>query len=295
LTKQIAGDAVDIFHGVNNELPYNIHRTKTKSVMTVHDLIVFRFPAYYQPIDRLVYTMKSKYGLMRADKIVAISKQTKEDIVNFQHVDASRIDVVYQGCDPIYYQQYDAAEIAVVKKKYGLPEEYMVSVGTIEERKNVLSVVEALHKGRIDFPFVIVGRPTAYSSKVKKYISENKVKNRIILCHSVDMRDLPALYQGAKLFIYPSFFEGFGIPVLEALYSRVPVITTRGGCFSEAGGPSSLYSDPMNTEEIGENINKVLNDSALRLKMISDGYEFAQRFREETIAENMMRLYLSIM
>jgi glycosyltransferase involved in cell wall biosynthesis len=239
--------------------------------------------------------MKSRYGLMRADKIVAISKQTKEDIVNFQHVDASRIDVVYQGCDPIYYQQYDAAEIAAVKKKYGLPEEYMVSVGTIEERKNVLSVVEALHKGRIDFPFVIVGRPTAYSSKVKKYISENKVKNRIILCHSVDMRDLPALYQGAKLFIYPSFFEGFGIPVLEALYSRVPVITTRGGCFSEAGGPSSLYVDPMDTEEIGENINMVLNDSTLRLKMISDGYEFAQRFREETIAENMMRLYLSIM
>ena len=121
------------------------------------------------------------------------------------------------------------------------------------------------------------------------------MENQVLLLHEVETPQLPALYQMSEIFVYPSIFEGFGIPIIEALNSGVPVITSRDGCFSEAGGPDSLYVDPENTDELAEAINRILSDKNLKDKMIKKGYEYALNFREEKIAEDLMRVYKQVL
>ncbi len=291
MTKQIAQDNLDIFHGLNNELPQGIHKTDVKTVMTVHDLIFLRYPHYYKYIDRTVYRIKSHYSVGIADQIIADTEQTKKDLIHFFSVPAEKIEVIYLSCNPLYYTLVDKEHQAKVKAKYNLPETYILCVGTIEERKNLLSVVKALHQGNIDVPLVAVGRATPYLKNIKEYCATHNLSDRVFFLHHVETIDLPALYQGAQLVTFISFFEGFGFPILEALYSKVPVISSIDGCFSEVGGKSSLYVDPKSVEEIIEAIQRVLQDSSLRQKMITDGYAHAQNFNEDVIAHKMMALY----
>lgn len=294
MTKQASSDSLDVFHGLNNELPKNIHRTKVKSLMTVHDLIFIRFPQYYHFIDRVVYKLKSKYSVHIADKIITDTHQTKEDLVTFFKADPDKIDVVHLSCDPIFYKSVNSSEIEKVKEKYKLPDQYILSVGTIEERKNLLSVVKAMHKSAIDIPLVAIGRSTRYCDTIKQYIAQNNLKKQFFFYHSIKNNDLPAIYQGAELLVFISVFEGFGFPILEALYSKTPVISSIDGCFEEVGGKSSLYVDPHDIEEIIDGIKKVLGDSALRKKMIDDGYTQAQHFNEDVIANKMMGIYKEV-
>jgi glycosyltransferase involved in cell wall biosynthesis len=180
---------------------------------------------------------------------------------------------------------------ASLAQKYSLPTSYLLYVGTIEPRKNLLKIVEAINIDKIDIPLVVIGRPTGYLDKVRKYIADHSMEN-IIFLRNVPNDDLPGLYQMAEAFIYPSSFEGFGIPILEALSSRTPVVTTRGGCFHEAGGESSIYVDPGKPEEIAASVRKILENSEIQESMRRDGYEHAIKFREEFIAKNIMEVYL---
>jgi len=294
LTNQIKKEALNIFHGLNNELPVNINKTDTKTVMTVHDLIFLRYPFYYKNIDRIIYKMKSRYSVGIADRIMAISSQTKEDIVTFFNVDPDKIDVVYQSCSPAFRKDIEIKNIVTILEKYKLPRNYILSVGTIEERKNLLSVIKAVHQGSITVPLVCVGRPTDYIEKLKEYCAIHKLEKRVIFLHNAASEDLPALYRGAEMLVYLSVFEGFGLPILEGLYSKIPVLTSKYGCFCEVGGKSSMYADPTDIDEIQDCIKKILNDKELRLKMINDGLLHAQNFNEEVIAERIMNIYKSM-
>ena len=158
----------------------------------------------------------------------------------------------------------------------------------------MLAVIKAMHKHKIFYPLVIVGRPTGYLDEIRNYIEEYNLKN-IYFLHDVPIDDLPALYQMVEMFIYPSLFEGFGIPIVEALCSKTPVITSKGGCFAEAGGESSIYIDPYNVDEIADAIKSVINNTSLRVSMISEGYSYVQQFRLENIAGNIMRTYEKIL
>ncbi|MCU0609917.1 MAG: glycosyltransferase family 4 protein [Chitinispirillaceae bacterium] len=294
LTNQIRNDGIDLYHGLNNELPAGLDKVSVKKIMTVHDLIFIRFPQYYKAADRVVYKLKSKYSVGIADRIMADTIQTKSDLVDFFHVAPDKIEVVPLSCSPIFYKKLGVKQIADSKQKYNLPSEYILSVGTIEPRKNLLSTVKALHHGRIDMPLVAVGRPTPYLAEIMAYVSKHHLEKQVLFRHDVETTDLPALYQGAQLLAYVSMFEGFGFPVLEALYSGTPVITSKGGCFGEVGGPSSLYVDALDTAQISDAIQRVLGDSALREKMIADGYDYAQNFNEDKIAEKIMAVYRSV-
>jgi glycosyltransferase involved in cell wall biosynthesis len=249
-----------------------------------------RFPHWYPVIDRRIYRKKTVYSCLQADRIVAISRQTKSDIIEFYRIDKDRINVVYQGCDPIFSHILKKKEIKMVLSKYNLPSQYMLYVGTIEERKNLLGLITAIEIGSIDIPLVVVGRPTAYADKVKSYITRKSIEN-ILFLDRVPSRDLPALYQKAMLFIYPSQFEGFGLPILEALTSGTPVITSKGSCFSEAGGKHTLYVDPSNIDELSDAIDRVLSDSSLRNKMIEKGLKYAGKFNQEAMAHSIMKVY----
>jgi len=290
LPGKLYSDKIELYHGLSNEIPFGIHKYKIKSVVTIHDLIFLRFPEWYNLTDRMIYKRKTLYSCRKATRIIAISNQTKADIIEFYKINPDKIDVVYQGCDPQFYQETTKSQKEEILKKYNLSAGYLLNVGTIEERKNLMNIIKALHSGKISETLVVIGRQTRYAHIVKKYIAAYQLKN-IRFLENVPNQDLPSLYQMASLFIYPSVFEGFGIPILEALFSRIPVITTSGGCFREAGGEYSIYIDPGNIEQISNSINEVLNNNELRVNMIIKGYDHALRFNDRNIVQNIINVY----
>jgi glycosyltransferase involved in cell wall biosynthesis len=284
-------DSVDIYHGLSNELPYGIHRMNIKSILTIHDLIFLEHPELYKPLDRYFYRKKVEYGAGAASKIIAVSRQTKEDIIRFLNIDESRIRIVYQGCNRQFYSRVSEEILQHARHRFDLPAGYLLYVGTIEERKNLLKIVQAMHVGKIDFPLVVVGRKTAYYNQVQNYIEKNRMGN-IQFLDQVQGSDLPAIYQGSRGFIYPSSYEGFGIPILEALNSGVPVITSAGGCLEETAGKGGILVNPDDPDEIIEAINNVLQDSALRDRLIREGGAHALKFREEQTIPALYNVYL---
>ena len=294
LGEQLVRDGIDLYHGLSNEIPFDIIRNRVSSVVTIHDLIFLRYPDWYKPIDRKIYNRKAKFSCMNADRIIAISRQTKSDIIHYYKIPKEKIDVVYQGCDPDFYEQWDDAEKEKLVHKYHLPSSYLLYVGTIEPRKNLLQLIKARYLGKLDIPLIVIGRSTPYIKQIHEYIDKHSLKN-ITFLQDVPNRDLPGIYQLAEAFVYPSRFEGFGIPILEALFSRTPVITSSGSCFDEAGGKSSIYVDPDDTDEMIHAIRLVLENEKLRSEMQEKGYMHALKFEHDIIADNVMKVYRKIL
>ena len=282
-----------LLHGLSNELPFG--QTKgLKKIVTIHDLLFVRYPQLYNLVDVAIYKKKFRWACQKADRVIAVSQQTAQDLVEFLEVPAEKIDVVYQGCHESFRREYDSYVLDRISTKYRLPADFMLNVGTIEERKNALLIVKAmasLKKETTLMPLVIVGKPTPYKDEIVKYAREHKLLDQIHFRHDVSLEDLPKVYQQSKLFLYPSIFEGFGIPILEALCSRVPVITSKGSCFSEAGGPNSIYVNPTNAEELADAIMRVMNNATMATKMIIDGVGHSLNFEEEKIAHDLMQVY----
>jgi glycosyltransferase involved in cell wall biosynthesis len=294
IPKLLIHDEIDIFHGLSHELPFRFPSDKVKSVVTIHDLIYMRIPGLYSAFDRTIYERKTRYACRKADRIIAISQQTADDIVEFFGTNRDKIEVICQGCHPGFYQPLSPEEKTALKAKYGLPASYILYVGTIEKRKNLLSLLRALTEGNIEMPLVVIGRKKGYAAEVFRYLEKHR-SIRVFFHDTIANTDLPGFYQLAEVFVYPSVYEGFGIPILEALASRTPVITSRGGCFSEAGGPSTLYVDPMNARDIAEAINRVIKDPELREKMTENGFQHAYGFRQDEVAGKVMNIYKKIL
>ncbi len=284
----------DIFHGLSNELPRSLRKFPVRKVLTVHDLIFLRYPELYPFIDRQIYRAKTEYSLKMADRIIAISEQTKDDIRRFFHIEKEKISVVYQSGDPAYSEVLSEEKKKVLKEKYNLPSEYLLYVGTIEERKNLLRLLIAKRKGNLEIPLFIVGKEKNYAKKVFSYIRENQMKD-VVHLKDVSSADLPGLYQLASIFIYPSSFEGFGLPVLEAIQSGTPVIAGKGSCLEETGGPHSVYIDPFNTEEFIYALKTILENNSLRNKMREEGLKFSRNFLPEVSVRNLMKVYESLL
>lgn len=287
---------VDLYHGLSHELPRNLPLS-IKKVVTIHDLIFLRYPQFYKPIDVRIYRAKVQHACRAADRIVAISRQTAQDIVTYLNIAENKIEVVYQGTHPNFSATYSPAEIAGIRTKYQLPPEYILNVGTLEERKNAVLIVEALSrlpKG-LSIPLVLVGRETAYGAKIRATARQLGVEQQVIILPQVAFADLPAIYQQARVFIYPSLFEGFGIPLIEAIQSGVPVITSQDSCFSEAAGPGAIYIDPHQPEALAAQLEKVLSDQAIAASMIQTSREYIERFKPRAIAEAMHSVYENVL
>ena len=295
VTQQLEKEKIDIFHGLSNELPLNIHQSEVKSIVTIHDLIFLRYPQYYHSIDRKIYTYKFRKACENADKIIAISECTKRDIIEFFRIPADKIEVVYQGCDPSFIHPVAEEKKREVRAKYQLPDHYILNVGSIEERKNALSAVQALMMLPEQIHLVIVGRHTEYTDKVEHFIKENKLEERVHIISNVPFDDLPAFYQLAEIFVYPSRFEGFGIPIIEALYSGIPVVAATGSCLEEAGGPDSIYVHPDDIKGMTDAFKQIYTDPERKKNMIEKGHSFAKRFSEEKQAEEILNIYKKLM
>lgn len=289
IIKDLVADKIELFHGLSNELPQGIDKTNIPSVVTIHDLIFMRFPEWYSLADQKIHVYKVRKAAESASHIIAISEQTKKDLITYLKIPEEKITVVYQGCHAAFKKEYTTTALNTTKTKFNLPAKFLLSVGTIEERKNLLTVIKSLHHHTL--PLVVVGRKTDYYKKVENYIRENNLQDRVHFLSNVNMEELAMVYRLATVFCYPSIFEGFGIPILEALYSKVPVISSKDSCFSEAGGPGSFYIDKLNEEELAFFINKLLNDDSLYMQTITNGYEYSQNFNDDRIAKNIMELY----
>lgn len=296
LAGDLKRDKIQLFHGLSNELPVNINQ-QVKTVVTIHDLIFIRYPELYKPLDRLIYHQKFRYACQQADTIIAISEQTKADIIQYFNIAADKIAVVYQDCNPVFRQKIAVSDLKSIKEKYALPDNFILCVGTLEPRKNQLQLLKAWQLAGLakEIPLVFIGRKTAYYQELNQYIQANNLSSQVLFLPYIPTQELPAIYQLAGLFVYPSVFEGFGIPVLEALNSGVPVITSKGSCFAEAGGPTTLYADPDNTEELAHCLQKVVTDTDLRQKMIAAGLQYAQKFRPEVTVAQLHQIYSNLL
>ena len=292
IISQIKSDNIDIFHGLSGEIPRKLKQNGIKSVVTIHDLIFMRYPEWYSYFDRKIHFSKFKYAAENADCVIAISEQTKRDIVKYLKISESKIEVVYQGCHNAFKVERTNVEKESLKKKLQLPERFLLNVGTIEKRKNVLTIVKSIKN--IDIPLVIVGRRTKYFQEVEQYTSENNLSDKVIFLEGLSMDELSTLYQLAEIFIYPSVFEGFGIPIIEALFSKTPVITTDGGVFPEAGGSHSRYVNPTDVMAMENEIKLLLSSKELRDEITEEGYKYAQKFRDKVIVDGIYDVYKSL-
>jgi len=224
--------------------------------------------------------------------IIAISESTKNDILRFFKVDENKIRVVYQSFNPIFYKKLSPEQRTKILKKYGIDfQNFILSVGTIEERKNILLLLKAVKNLNLDLPIILIGRlKGSYGKKVKKFV-DTYLSKQVFILQNVNFNDLPAFYQSAELFVYPSVYEGFGIPVIEAQQSEVPVITSKVSSLPEAAGPHSILIDPFSIDEMQEALLKILYDPVLKQEMILKGKEYVKKFSDENFARGLMNVY----
>ena len=287
--QDIEKDQIELFHGLSGELPSGLKAKGIKSIVTIHDLIFIRYPHLYSFFDRKIHYLKFKKATINADLIIAISEQTKHDIIQYLRVDSSKIKVIYQGCNAIFKSNFSEESKKTVAQKYQLPEKFVLNVGTIEERKNALTIVKAIKD--LDVSLVLIGKETTYANQIHEYIKANNLQDKVHFLKGITTEELAIIYQLAMVFVYPSIFEGFGIPIIEALFSKTPVITNKNGVFPEAGGPSSLYIEPFDVDDLEQKINQVLTDATLSKNMREKGFEFAQKFNDELIAQQIISCY----
>lgn len=305
VVKDLLRDKIDLYHGLSHEIPVGIEKTNIKSVVTIHDLIFEKYPKQYSLIDRTIYGKKFRYACMHADHIISVSEQTKSDIIEQYGIPPEKITTTYQSCDEVFYHSVTPQQKNELRKTYSLPEQFFLYVGSVIERKNLLTICKAYaldSQFRLP-PLVVVGKGGDYMKQVKSFIHLHHLANRIIFlseispASSADNRspDLPTLYQMAVALIYPSIYEGFGIPVLEAMAGGTPVITSTISCLPEVGGDAAFYVNPLQEDSILSEMIRILDDSGFVSDQIEKGRLQAEKFRAHVCAEKVMNVYQTLM
>ncbi len=284
-------DGVQLYHGLSGELPIGIRQSGIRSVVTIHDLIFLRHPEFYHWLDTKIYAWKFHQTLKEADYIIAISECTKRDIQYYGDVDNSKISIVYQSFAPRFSAIVTDEQRSQVRTTYQLPERYILNVGSIEARKNILQAVQALPLLPDDIALVIVGRHTSYTDQVLQYVHEYHLEQRVRVLHGVPDEHLPVLYALAEAFVYPSVYEGFGIPIIEAISCGLPVVACTGSCLEEAGGPDSAYVQPGDVEGMAEAIRHSLIGEEGRELRIENSKKYIRRFSGCDVASQVADIY----
>lgn len=291
ITSQLSRSKIDLVHGLSGELPLNISTSNIPTVVTIHDLIFRKFPECYSAIDREIYDYKFRNAAVNATRVLAISECTKRDLINEYDINPERIDVVYQGCHAQFKRTPTQEEIDSVKTRYGLDRPYILSVGTVERRKNQIMPVRGVRGLPDDFDVVLVGRHTSYVKEIQQYIRQYNIADRVKFLDNVPFADLPALYAGAFCSSYTSRYEGFGIPVIESLAVGTPVIVATGSCLEEAGGPDIPAVDPDDVEEWVNTVKELVNYPNAHRKIATKGKAYINRFSDLNMATDTMDVY----
>ena len=306
MVKDIVDAGVNIYHGLSNELPLGIEKTPVKTVVTIHDLIFERFAETYNFDERYVHRWKIKRACKVADAVIAISKQTRDDLVNLYKIAAEKIFICYQSCNPVFEIIKQPEEKALVKKRYQLPDRYFLFVSSITPRKNLEAICQAmiLLKDELQIPLVIIGDGKKEKEKVKQSMHQNGLQDRLLFLNELAVSkekpfetgaDFPAIYQQALALIYPSVFEGFGLPVLEALWSGLPVICSNTSSLPEVAGDAALYFAPQDYALLASHMKTIAGIESLVAELQMKGFEQAKKFTSGQYAQSIMNVYKKVL
>lgn len=296
ILKGIGRDNIQLYHGLSNEVPIGVNKSGVPSVATIHDLIFRHYPEHYSRVDRAIFNGKTKYACEQATAVLAISEATKRDIMAAYNTPEEKIRVIYQSCAPRFFHPVDEVKKSEVNQRYKLPEAFILYVGTVNVRKNLLRLVEAIQllPSELKIPLVVVGQPTSYQKKVEKYIQTHHMADSVHFHTDVMDDDLPAIYQRALLMCMPSLYEGFGLQILEAIASGCPVVAGNRSSLPEAGGPGTAYADPENPEALASEIARVLESEDIRMVMSRLGRDYASQFTGAVVSQQLYQLYQEI-
>lgn len=293
LSNTLKTQGLDVYHGLSHELPQGIEKLDLKKIVTIHDLIYLKFPQYFPWVDRQVYNKKFRHACNIADTVVAICEQTRNDILEHYNIDPNKVVVKYQSCHHRFYKKLDLDKRDSTTRIYDLPKNYILFVGAIEQRKNILGLVRALAHAKSDLNLVIVGDGNQKNIKeLFDTVAALKLTDRVFIRSNIASSDLPAIYQSARMFVFPSFYEGFGIPIIEAQFSEVPVITSEGSCFPEtAGSEGAMFVNPHHHESLADAIDNLASSEDLRLQLIHEGRKHVEKFHRSNTTKELMKLY----
>ena len=305
IVKQIDQAHLDIYHGLSNELPKNIEKLNIKTVVTIHDLIFEHFPKTYHLDERYTHRWKIKRACKIADAVIAISEQTKNDLIELYGVSPQKITVCYQSCNPIFEKTISEIEKSNVKKKYQLPDQYFLFVSSITARKNLIAICRAMIilKDTLAIPLVIIGDGKIEKNEVKQLMKENGIEHRLLFLNELSAAkedsftsaaDFPAIYQQAFALVYPSIFEGFGLPILEAMWSGLPVICSSVSSMPEVAEDAALYFSPEDTNQLAQHLQAIASDQQLAKILKDKGREQAKKFSTENYANQIIKIYKSL-
>lgn len=288
---------IDLYHATDFVLPPT--RSGTRTLLTVHDLSFVRVPSAASPSLKAYLDAVVPPSVEAADYILADSEATKADLTELYDAPAKKITVLYSGVNPRFHPVDDAESLQRMRQKYGLANiSYILSVGTVQPRKNYSRVVEALavlRKAGHDLHYVIAGGSGWLEDELGATIERNGMGDYLHLLGLVDDADLPALYSGARMLALASLYEGFGLPVLEAMACGTPVITSNLSSLPEVGGNAALLVDPRDSGAIHDAILRLETDDATRMRLIKAGYQQAERFSWVRAARQLKSIYDDIL
>jgi glycosyltransferase involved in cell wall biosynthesis len=263
------------------------------TVLTVHDLIFRRYPQHHKPLNRWYLNATLPLYCRRADHIIAVSEQTRRDVMAAYGVPTEKITVIYEAADPRFAPQSPAAA-AAVRSRCRLPERYLLFVGTIEPRKNlgrVLAAFERLHAERLTDALVIVGKRGWLYDDFFARLEQSPAKRAVLFPGFVPDADLPAIYAGAQVLAFPSEFEGFGLPALEAMACGAPVVCSNTSSLPEVAGAAALLVDPADADAITAALRRVAADADLAAELARRGVAQAARFSWQRAAAETLAVY----
>ena len=278
---------VDVFFSPTHYLPFS---TTRPSVIAILDISYLHFPQLFKKRDLYQLKLWGRYSLGKARRIITISKSSKNDIIKAYGVLEDKISVVYPGIK-IGKDSKSEMRTSTLKEKFGIDEDFILFVGTLQPRKNIEKLIEAFSmlKNK-NIILVVVGKKGWMFEKIMSAPQKFGVSDRVKFLHSVTDEELPIFYKNAMCFVLPSLYEGFGLPVLEAMQYGCPVLTSNVSSLPEAGGDAAIYSDPQSVEDMAEKINRVVSSQKTREEMVKKGLEQIKKFSWEKSAEKTIKL-----
>lgn len=288
LSLAIRKENFDVFFSPTH---YGVLFSKFPEVIVVLDVSYKHFPEMFKKRDLYKLSTWGRYSIKNASKLITISEASKNDIIKEYHIPEAKIEVVHLGIKKVLSSRYQVLSMKELKEKYGVEGKFILFVGTLQPRKNIARLIEAYSKLKTEnLKLVIVGRRGWKFEEILEAPKKFGVESSVTFLANVTDEDLPEFYKNAELFVLPSLYEGFGLPILEAMKYDCPVATSNVSSLPEAGGDAAFYFNPEDVDDIANAIEKVLSNRELRDSMIKKGHEQVKKFSWGKSAKEVLRV-----